>query len=291
MRLIVIVLVLVAAGMALYAYRSGQEKMVPAEKEFSEESPADIDRKTSPGKRPLEAPQSGRKTSRPAELAIIVDDIGYDLAAVKELLTIDAPLTFAVLPYSPHAREASEMIRRAGKEILLHLPMEPWRRGGEEPGTLRTSMTDGELNRKVREALDALPSAVGVNNHMGSRFMEDAEKLSAVFSVIKDRGLFFVDSRTTPHSMGDRIAGRLGMPFASRKIFIDNSQDYEDILLLLVSQRAERKTLPGSPLILIGHPHPTTVQALKDAIPMLKEQGFDLVPVSRMVQIQKKKAD
>ncbi|MDD5168687.1 MAG: divergent polysaccharide deacetylase family protein, partial [Syntrophales bacterium] len=196
------------------------------------------------------------------------------------------------LPYSPYGAESSQMIHRAGKEILLHLPMEPWQQQNrEEPGTLFVSMSGEELKKQLLDDLNAVPYVAGVNNHMGSRFMENDEKLSIVFSIIKDRGLFFVDSLTTNHSKGDRVADQVGMPIAARKIFIDNSQDYEDTLNILISQRIGGKKPNDSPLILIGHPHPTTIQAIKRAIPVLREKGFMVVPVSRLVHINEKRAD
>jgi uncharacterized protein len=219
-------------------------------------------------------------------VAILIDDIGYDLSPLYELLKIDASLTFAILPHYAHSVDAANILHRAKREILLHLPMEPHTFPDENPGmgALLMSMSDRQIEEEVDKDLDAIPYLSGVNNHMGSKFMEDEAKLNIVFRVLKKRNLFFVDSRTTPLSKGPEIARKLGVRFVSRKIFIDNDHDYRTIFRNLTTPNGGELAHKSEAMVMIGHPHLKTIQALKEAIPVLKARGIDVVPVSALVQ-------
>jgi polysaccharide deacetylase 2 family uncharacterized protein YibQ len=155
------------------------------------------------------APTAGQQ-GRP--IAIIIDDIGFDLRIVEELARIPAPIAFAVLPHTPHAAEAASFLHAAGKEILLHLPMEPRSYPEESPGSgaLMVDMDERQIRKQVQENLAAVPYVSGVNNHMGSRFMGDEARLTMVMEELKKRGLYFVDSRTTPDSRGREAGGPAG---------------------------------------------------------------------------------
>jgi polysaccharide deacetylase 2 family uncharacterized protein YibQ len=221
------------------------------------------------------APKAGQQ-GRP--IAIIIDDIGFDLRIVEELAGIPAPIAFAVLPHTPHAVEAARFLHAAGKEILLHLPMEPRSYPEESPGAgaLMVDMDERQIRRQVQEDLAAVPYVSGVNNHMGSRFMEDEARLTMVMEELAKRGLYFVDSRTTPDSRGREAANRTGVRFAARDLFIDHVPGYAAVL--------ENLTVPfrrggkhGEPVLMIGHPHPETVRALRDALPRWQAEGVRLV--------------
>lgn len=248
--------------------------------EFPEDSAA---RKSLPAERPGKAvkqktPADGNKG---LEIAVIIDDIGFDLGAVEELAKIKAPLGFAILPNAPYAAEAAEILHAAGKEILLHLPMEPRSYPEESPGAgaLLVHMDAGEIRMRIAAGLAAVPHVSGVNNHMGSLFMEDEARLFVVMDELGKRGLFFVDSMTTPGSRGREAASRAGVRFAARNVFIDHEPGYAAALEKLTSPpRQGRKN--GAPLVMIGHPHPETVRALKKALPILREEGVRLIPVS-----------
>jgi polysaccharide deacetylase 2 family uncharacterized protein YibQ len=151
-------------------------------------------------------------------------------------------------------------------------------------GALLMSMSDRQIKEEVDKDLDAIPYLSGVNNHMGSKFMEDEAKLNIVFRELKKRNLFFVDSRTTPLSKGPEIARKLGLRFVSRKIFIDNDDDYMTIFRNLTTRIGGEFAHKSEAVVMIGHPHPKTIQALKEAIPVLKARGIDIVPVSALVQ-------
>jgi uncharacterized protein len=219
------------------------------------------------------------------QIAILIDDIGQDMEALHDLLTIDAALSFAVLPYSLHSGEAARTLHRSAREILLHLPMEPQSYPKERPGegALFLSMSDKEIRRQFQKDLEAVPFARGVNNHMGSRFTEDAGKMTVIMTELKEKGLYFVDSRTTKDSKAQDAADRIGVPFLARKIFIDNDQSYEASLQNLTGVLHDPGMKGDRPLLFIGHPHPSTILAIRNAVPMLRAKGVKIVPVSKIV--------
>jgi polysaccharide deacetylase 2 family uncharacterized protein YibQ len=227
------------------------------------------------------------KTGLPArsarKIAIIVDDIGYDLAPVKELLKLDIPLTFSILPFCPYTVESARRIHQAGREILIHIPMEPLDYPEKNPGrgVLLVRMSDEAIRQSLEEMLAEVPHASGANNHMGSKFMGQRDRLAVVFRTLREKGLFFVDSMTTGSSAGRFAARDVGLSFVSRDLFIDNSQDpgksNGEILRLLEEKGRARQ------LIVIGHPYPETVAALKESVRRFRAAGIKIVPVSEIV--------
>ncbi|HQK90863.1 MAG TPA: divergent polysaccharide deacetylase family protein [Smithellaceae bacterium] len=217
------------------------------------------------------------------QVAIVIDDIGYDMKPVRELLAINENITFAVLPLLAHSREAAETLHRAHREILLHLPMEPLSYPKEKPGrgALFTDMNDEEILFQLQRNMDSVPYASGVNNHMGSKFMADEEKLTLVFRELKKKNLFFIDSRTTRDSKTEAAAHKARLTVMSRKIFLDNERDTSKIYQILME--AARSSDGNSPLIVIGHPYPETIQAVREAGKVCREQGITIVPVSALL--------
>jgi uncharacterized protein len=220
------------------------------------------------------------------QVAIVIDDIGNDLKPVRELLKIDADITFAVMPLCSHTHDAAETLHGARKEILLHLPMEPASYPREKPGNgaLFIDMNDEELLFQLDKDLASVPHISGVNNHMGSKFMGDEKKLKLIFSRLKKKNLFFIDSRTTPNSKASAAAEKEGLPLASRKIFLDNNRSYKEIYKILDGIARDTENGDVSPIIIIGHPHPETIRAIKDATKILREKGVFVVPVSKLVK-------
>ncbi|NTW76959.1 MAG: divergent polysaccharide deacetylase family protein [Syntrophaceae bacterium] len=231
-------------------------------------------------------PKIKKIPSQRRQVAIIIDDIGNDLKPVRELLQIDADITFAVMPFCSHTREAAETVHRARREILLHLPMEPASYPREKPGkgALFTDMNEEELLFQLNKNLASVPHISGVNNHMGSKFMGDEKKLTLIFDRLKAKNLFFIDSRTTPNSKASTVAKKAGLPLASRKIFLDNNRNYNEIYKILAGVARDTEAGNISPIIIIGHPHPETIRAIKDANKILREKGVVVVPVSKLVK-------
>lgn len=215
---------------------------------------------------------------RGIRVALVIDDLGRSVADLPPLEGLGVPVTYAVLPYQEQTPEVVAELRKRGAEILLHLPMEP--KNGEDPGpgALRGTMSDEELRQRTLAALSAVPGAVGVNNHMGSRLSAEEGPMTAVLGVLAARGLFFLDSRTSAESVGYRVARELGIPAAERQVFLDGEPAAEAIegqfQRLLGFAR-----LHGS-AIAIGHPHPETLAALEREVPKAKAEGYEFVPVS-----------
>jgi hypothetical protein len=224
---------------------------------------------------PVEAPPDG------AFVALVVDDLGRSVADVGRLAELGVPVSYAVLPFETRTAEVVAELRRRGAEVLLHLPMEG--RNGADPGlgALTVGMSEAALAAATREALAAVPGAVGVNNHMGSVLSADASAMRVVLRELAGRGVFFLDSRTTADSVAYPAARELGMAAAERDVFLDPDLDPEAIRAqfhrLLDLARRE-----GS-AVAIGHPHPATLQVLAEEVPLARGLGYTFVPVSHLL--------
>ena len=226
-----------------------------------------------------------REAARIYRAAIIIDDMGNDLGAARKLLALPYPLTFSVLPDLEHSARTADEAFAQGREVMLHLPMEPeaGARALPGPGEIKVGMTRGQVERIVESDLGSVPHAVGVNNHMGSRATADAALMAAVMRVLAARRLFFVDSRTTAQSRALDAARRLDVPAFYRSVFLDDTETVEYSLgqLRLFRREVEEK----GAAIAIGHPHPTTIAALERFLPELERDGIELVPASELVRL------
>jgi hypothetical protein len=222
----------------------------------------------------------GRKLPR---VAIIIDDLGYDRLLAERLIGLNAPFTLAILPHSPHQNAIARMAQAGGLELMLHLPMEPveYPDINPGPGALHTHMGPDELLRVLEEDLDAVPHIKGVNNHMGSRLTASSEQMYQVFSVLKKRGLYFVDSRTTDESICKPSARLFQLPFAQRDVFIDHQQDPAFIRKQI--RELVRIAYRKGEAVGIAHPHPATYTILKEELPALRQQ-VEIVPASALVR-------
>jgi uncharacterized protein len=225
------------------------------------------------------------KTGLPPRIAIVIDDLGGEENSVsQELLRWDIPITFSILPFTPHAKRLASEARQKGREIILHVPMEPHGYPRPDPGKgvlLRTMSNEG-LRRQLLEDIEAVPYIRGVSNHMGSRLMEDPEKLEIVLTELKKKGLFFLDSRTTPQSVGVQVARSLGVKSGERNIFLDHSQDERSVTQSL--EQLIQVALTSGNAIGIGHPHAITIKSLKKMIPKIQEKGIEIVPLSALLE-------
>jgi polysaccharide deacetylase 2 family uncharacterized protein YibQ len=216
-------------------------------------------------------------------VAIIMDDLGRDLATANALLAIDLPVTFAILPGEARAAQVATLAHRAGREVLIHIPMEPQSYPATNPGAdaLLLGQSSEELRRRFQGFVEQVPYAVGGNNHMGSRFTEYREGMEVVLTAMKEAGLFFVDSRTTGHSVALAEARRVGVPATGRDLFLDNAQDVELIsreIRKLVAVAGRQGQAVG-----ICHPYAQTLEALRRQAPYLRQQQVELVPVSMLL--------
>lgn len=218
------------------------------------------------------------------KVAIVIDDLGKENHISQELLHWDLPLTLSVLPFTPHAKSIALEAHRQGKEVILHLPMEPQGYPKIQPGegALLEEMDEERLLRQLSKDIEAIPYIKGVSNHMGSRLMEDPEKMKIILSELKRRELFFLDSRTTPQTIGLQMAKSLGLRAMERSLFLDHSQNEDDVRKQL--ERLIRLSLTKGKAIGIGHPRPSTIKSLREMIPKMQEKGIDIVPLSAVME-------
>ncbi|MCG6910361.1 MAG: divergent polysaccharide deacetylase family protein [Deltaproteobacteria bacterium] len=216
-------------------------------------------------------------------VAIIIDDVGYDRKVAAKFIRLDKAFTISILPQSPFTKRIAKDARKNGLEIMLHQPMEPneYPRVNPGPGVLLTSMSPDEIIEQLNANLNAVPGVIGVNNHMGSKMTSDAPQMRQIFSVLKRRKLFFIDSRTTGDSKCRLSASLLQVPFAERDVFIDHRQNSAFIhkqLKELVRIAKKHGTAIG-----IAHPHASTYDVLQEVLPEMKKE-VEIVPVSRLVK-------
>ncbi|MGE5842250.1 MAG: divergent polysaccharide deacetylase family protein [Deltaproteobacteria bacterium] len=215
-------------------------------------------------------------------LAIIIDDIGASLSHAKLFLDLHVPMTFAVLPRLAVSEESASLIHGAGHEIMLHQPMEPRDRGlSPGPGALYVGDQPAKISHTVEDNFSSVPFATGMNNHMGSRFTASAREMREALQVVKNRGLFFVDSLTTGDSKGYETARTLHLPAASRDVFLDNRVEEGAIMqqLHLLKGIAVRHGCAVG----IGHPFAETSRALRRFLNGVKGSELDLVYMSEIL--------
>ena len=229
-------------------------------------------------------PPSPLKTEVRPKMAIVIDDLGSDKEIAREILQWNLPITFSILPFTSHSRTIAKEAHRKGKEIILHLPMEPHGYPQIQPGegVLLHEMNESALLRQLSKDIEAVPYISGVSNHMGSRLMEDPEKLRIILSELKRRDLFFLDSRTTPQTLGFQTAKVLGLRSTERSVFLDNSLD-ENSIKQKIDELIQHALSTGK-AVGIGHPHSTTIKSLREAISKIKEKGIEIVPLSSLME-------
>jgi uncharacterized protein len=217
-------------------------------------------------------------------LAIIIDDMGASMQEARSLSAIRVPLTFSIIPGLGNYREVAAYAASNGIETMIHIPMQSkgWPQRRLESNGLLVSMEDADIRERLEGFTRDIPQAAGANNHMGSEFTEHEEKMASVLGVLKGRGLFFIDSVTSPKSVGQRMAREMGMKSGRRNVFLDNEQNSAYIMGQL--NQAVRQARKNGGAIAICHPHPATIKTLSAVLPTLSRQGITLVPASRLVR-------
>lgn len=229
------------------------------------------------------AGNSPDNSPRLAKVSIVIDDFGLDLGVARQFASLPFTVTLSVLPHLAHSREIAEMAHKEGKEVILHLPMEPLSSKEKPgPGALLLSMSGDEIRRKIRSALDSSPYFDGVNNHMGSRMTRDAQAMKTVLTEIKGRDLIFIDSMTTNESKGWKVARELNIPSLKRDIFLDDDPS-EDAIRSQIARLVKIAKIRGVALA-IGHPHKTTLQSLQGAAAHFREEGIEIVAAHDLIK-------
>jgi len=224
-----------------------------------------------------------RQAAAGPRLAIILDDLGSDREAAEAIFALGQPLTISVLPYHAHSTEIAEEAKRRGIEVMLHLPMQAVGNELPEAQQLHAGMSRENVARVLSGMLASVPGARGVNNHEGSQATTDAKLMAELMPLLKQRGLFFIDSRTTAATVAYEAAGNAGVPSGFRNVpFLDDVQDVAAIRRQL--ELAMRGAKEKDEAIAIGHPHAETLEALREMLPQAEARGIHLVYVSDVVR-------
>lgn len=215
------------------------------------------------------------------QVAIVIDDIGYK-PSDKKLFSIDANLTYAVLPHTPFGYRYAKLANQKDRDVILHLPMQAQTQNELlGPGALKANMAKGEYQQTLLSALEDIPFAVGINNHMGSLLTQLDEPMSWTMEVLQQHNLFFLDSKTTNKSRIEPIGHEFGVKTLDRNIFLDHIR--EPKAMAWQFRRLIKMAKRNGSAIAIGHPYPETYQFLKDNLIKLEEAGIKVVPLSEML--------
>jgi polysaccharide deacetylase 2 family uncharacterized protein YibQ len=221
---------------------------------------------------------SSNPVTKPS-IALIIDDIGPNIYRARQLLELNIPLTFSILPHYPHSEELAFEAHDADHDVMLHQPMEPYAaEANPGPGALYVGDSLHQIFRVLEENISAVPFAIGLNNHMGSRFTASQKEIRETLELIKQRGLFFVDSLTSHNSKGYQIAKQLQMSAACRNIFLDN--DLNELAILYQLKNLAYHANRHGPAIGIGHPFPETARSIRLFLKVLKNSNITLVHIS-----------
>jgi uncharacterized protein len=220
--------------------------------------------------------------SQGARLAIILDDLGSDRATADAIFSLHYPLTISVLPNHEHSSEIASEAHRRGYQVLLHLPMQSLAKEKPEARELHGGMPEAEVSALVDQFLQNVPDVAGVNNHQGSQATSDAALMAELMPVLRDRQLFYVDSRTTAATVAYDTAQSFGVPAAFRNVpFLDDVAEPAAVRKQL--ELALRGAREKGEAVAIGHPYRATLQALREVLPQAQPQGVRLVFASELV--------
>lgn len=219
-------------------------------------------------------------------LAIIIDDFGNHGEGTDEMLALDIPFTAAIMPFSEGTQEDIDKVKAAGKEMIVHMPMESLigKKSWVGDKGVFLNMTDDEIKAVVEEAFTIVDGAVGLNNHMGSAIMEDERALNVVVNQVADRGLIFIDSRTTAKSVSKKLCESRDCSLLGRDVFLDSTDDICVVKKQLM--KAAEIAVKNGNAIAIGHVGPEggkiTAQAIKDLAPEIEKMGVEFVTITEM---------
>lgn len=218
-------------------------------------------------------------------IAVIIDDLGYLKVAGERVIALPGPVACAILPHTPYSRQLAARANAAGKQVLLHLPLQPVEQLMPlGMGSIDIDNTHSQLAKILSANLESVPYADGVNTHMGSLLTQHPGHMAWLMQELGRRGnLYFVDSYTTPSSVALRLAREHGVPATRRHVFLD-SEVSRDAVAEQFARLKNRARLYGE-AIAIGHPYEVTLDYLERALPQLEREGFDLVPVSELVDV------
>lgn len=223
--------------------------------------------------------------AEPRKLAIVIDDFGNGMNGTEDMLQLPVHFTAAIMPFMPTTKQDAEAAHRLGHDVIVHMPMEP-NKGLKKwlgPGAITSDLSDEEIRKRVEEAIADVPHAIGMNNHMGSKVTADERVMRIVLTVCKERGLFFLDSRTTYKTVIPKVAEELGVLLASNNVFLDDVYTEQHIAKQVGELRKFLKT--NENCVTIGHvgpPGKKTAAVLKQSIPVIQKEA-SFVTLSEMI--------
>ncbi|MFD2213193.1 divergent polysaccharide deacetylase family protein [Metabacillus endolithicus] len=210
------------------------------------------------------------------QVAIVIDDLGNGMKGTEQILSLPIQLTVAVMPFLPTTKKDANLANEKGHEVIVHLPMEPLhgKKSWLGPGAITTDLSNKEIRKRVNDAIDDVPHAVGMNNHMGSKVTADARVMKIILEVCKERGLYYLDSKTTGKSVVESIAKQLEVPYLENELFFDEQYTTSHITKQanLLMNRIEK----DNEIIAIGHvgiAGEKTASVLKQYVPLVKEKA------------------
>ncbi len=221
-------------------------------------------------------------------IALIIDDIGYSGPLGERAIALPGAVTYAVLPHTPFGTELAELAHSHSKEVMLHAPMSNLAHQPLGPGALTDALNQEDFIATLKGNIDAVPHLQGINNHMGSELTGMQTQMQWVMEVLKERGLYFVDSFTTAQSVAGDAARQQAIPTTTRNVFLDNETTAEDIdreFQRLLQTAREKGSAVG-----IGHPYEETLDYLEKALPALAQENIELISVSAMIRLQQGEA-
>jgi len=219
-------------------------------------------------------------------IGLIIDDLGNQRDSGLEAVNLPGPLAYSILPHTPYGKMLAERAHEKNKEVMLHLPMESLHDNPLGKGGLKLEMTRSELQRAVREDIDAIPHVIGINNHMGSLLTQQPKQMSWLMNELKERGgLFFIDSRTTERTVARLVAQEFNIPTHNRDVFLDHEQNPEAIRFQFQRLLSIARKNGGG--LGIGHPYPETLRILREELVGAESKGFQLVPVRKIMEVKK----
>jgi polysaccharide deacetylase 2 family uncharacterized protein YibQ len=221
------------------------------------------------------------------QIAVVIDDFGNDMKGTEQMLQLPIKLTVAVMPFLPTTKRDAEAAHAKGHDVIVHLPMEPVRglRSWLGPGAITTDLTDEEIRKRVEAAIEDVPHAIGMNNHMGSKATADKRVMRIVLQVCKDKELFFLDSRTSYKTVVPKVAQEVGVITLHNDVFLDDVYTQSHVLRQITVMK--KFLTHNDRCIVIGHVGPPglyTSGVLKNAIPELKHSAT-FVPITQLLPL------
>ncbi|KAA0546731.1 divergent polysaccharide deacetylase family protein [Bacillus sp. BGMRC 2118] len=226
------------------------------------------------------------------QVAIIIDDFGNNMSGTKEILSLPIPLTVAIMPFLPTSNSDAEAAHRLGHDVIIHLPMEPFhgKKSWLGPGAITSDLSTDEIRRRVEQAIEDVPYAIGVNNHMGSKVTADKRIMKVVLEVCLEHGLLFIDSKTNPKSVVPELAMEIGVPYLENQLFFDDVYTTQHIIGQ--TKKLIHKLEHTNRVVAIGHvgpPGEKTAAIIRDFIPVIKEnaefvKASSLIPERQFIQ-------